>query len=247
MYSRYPKNFRNEVNEAFAIAIKHKRSEHFIEEQKRENPIMMGVFNKLQKELLPKPEELKKLLMEKTFKEFDKEKFIRERDEQASLEERLTRFYSGTNLLSTIMYIQERNLSMFKESFKKVACDEKGNLKKAILHNSSEIQPEILSQFVIQELEEGDVFSFKKVKKVNLEATDCEEEEDSEYDFDDEDLIQKVFETKEDLLRREKRDKIIQSCKSYVYLRENPKLFTKEEMETLRRPNIEGLSEENFQ
>jgi hypothetical protein len=88
MYSRYPKNFRNEVNAAFALAIQHKRSDHFIEEQKRENPIMMGVFNKLQKELLPKPEELKKLLKEKTFKEFDKEEFIRERDEQASLEER---------------------------------------------------------------------------------------------------------------------------------------------------------------
>jgi sarcosine oxidase delta subunit len=136
----------------------------------------------------------------------------------------------------------------FKEVFKKVACDNEGNLKKAILHNSSEIQQEILDQFVIQKLEEGDVFSFKKVKKVNLEAPDCEEEEEEYGDYDDdEDEFPYIFQTKEDLIRREKRDKIIQSCKSYVYLRENPKLFTKEEMETLRYPNIENLSEENFQ
>jgi hypothetical protein len=34
-----------------------------------------------------------------------------------------------------------------------VACDIEGNLKKAILHNSSEIQPEALSQFVMEKLD----------------------------------------------------------------------------------------------
>jgi hypothetical protein len=44
-----------------------------------------------------------------------------------------------TNLLSTIIHIREQNWSKFNEVFKKVACDVEGNLKKAILHNLSEI------------------------------------------------------------------------------------------------------------
>jgi hypothetical protein len=67
---------------------------------------------------------------------------------------------------------------------KKVACDIDGNLKKAILHNSSEIQPETLSQFVIKKLEQGDVFTFRKVNKDMIESPEYEEEE--EYEEDDE-------------------------------------------------------------
>jgi hypothetical protein len=197
MYSRNPKTFRNEINEAFAVAIKHRMSEYFVEEQLRNKPIATGVFNVLQKVLLPNPDEWRKLLNEKTFKEFDKEDFIRERDKQANLEKRLTDFHLGTNLLSTIIHIQEQNQLKFKEVFKKVACDNEGNLKKTILHNSSEIQPETLEQFVIQKLEEGDVFSFKKVKKVNLEAPDCEEEEEyGDYDDDEEDEFHTYFKQK---------------------------------------------------
>jgi hypothetical protein len=53
-----------------------------------------------------------------------------------------------------------------------------------------------------------------------LESPECEEEE------------YKIL-AKDDLIRKEKRDKLIRSCSSYVYLRETPKLFTKEERETL--------------
>jgi hypothetical protein len=203
--------------------------------------------------LLSKPDEWRKLLEEKTFDEFDEGKYNRDRAYQTKLEKTLSNFHLGTNLLSEIIHIREQNILQFNEVFKRVACDVEGNLNKAILHNSSEIQPDELSRFVIQRLEQGDIFSFKKVKPVMLETPELEEEDEygeyEEYeDSEDEDSKVPYKEyTKDDFIRREKRDKLIQNCKSYVYLRENPKLFTKEEMETLRHPNIENLSEENFQ
>jgi hypothetical protein len=117
---------------------------------------------------------------------------------------------------------------------------------KAILHNSSEIQPEVLSQFVIQKLEQGDVFTFKKVKKVMIESSEYEEEEYKEDESDEFSRRDKIFQ-KDDFERKEKSDKLIRSCRCYTYLRDSPNLFTKEERKTLLDPYIEDLSEENFQ
>jgi hypothetical protein len=125
------------------------------------------------------------LLEEETFTEFDEEKYNRERTYQAKLEKSLSNFHLGTNLLSTIIHIREQNILKFNEIFKKVACDIEGNLKKAILHNSSEIQPETLSQIIVQQLEQGDVFTFRKVKKVMIESPEYEEEEYEEEDESD--------------------------------------------------------------
>jgi hypothetical protein len=178
MYSRTPKGFREKVNLAYVEAIKHRNNEYFIQEQLRSKPTTTGVFNVLQKVLLPNPDEWEKLLNEKTFKEFDEEIYKRERTFQSMIEKKLSDFHLGTNLISTIIHIREQNTLKFNEVFKKVACDAEGNLKKAILYNSSEIQPEELNRFVIQKLEQGDVFSFIKVKKVMLETPECEEEEE---------------------------------------------------------------------
>jgi hypothetical protein len=125
------------------------------------------------------------LLEEKTFTEFDEEKYNRERTYQSKLEKSLSDFHLGTNLLSTIIHIREQNILKFNEIFKKAACNIDGILKKAILHNSSEIQPETLRQFVIQKLEQGDVFTFRKVKKVMIESPEYEEEEYEEEDESD--------------------------------------------------------------
>jgi hypothetical protein len=53
---------------------------------------------------------------------------------------------------------------------------------------------------IIDKIEQGDVFSFKKVKKVNLASPECEEEEYDEYE---EDEGYKIL-TKDDLIRKEK-------------------------------------------
>jgi hypothetical protein len=115
-------------------------------------------------------------------------------------------------------------------------------LKKAILHNSSAIQPEILSQFINNKLEQGDVFTFRKVKKIILESYEYEEEDDLDIIIKKDRIIEK-----DDFERKEKRDKLIRSCKCYTYLRDSPNLITKEERKTLLDPFIEDLSEENFQ
>jgi hypothetical protein len=106
----------------------------------------------------------------------------------------------------------------------------------------------MLSQFVIKKLEQGDVFTFRKVKKVMVESPEYEEEE--EYEEEDESdgygWREKIIE-KDELERKEKRDKLIRSCRCYTYLRDSPNLFTKEERNTLLDPFIEDLSEESFQ
>jgi hypothetical protein len=104
----------------------------------------------------------------------------------------------------------------------------------------------VLSQFVIQKHEQGDVFTFKKVEKVILESPEYEEEEEEDEEEDEYDDEFKIL-VKDDLERKEKRDKLIQNCKCYTYLRDSPNLFTKEERKTLLDPYIEDLSEENFQ
>jgi hypothetical protein len=71
MYSRAPKGFTERVNKAFAGAIIHKNSNYFVQEHLRTKPTATFVFNVLQKVLLPKPDEWRELLEEKTFEEFD--------------------------------------------------------------------------------------------------------------------------------------------------------------------------------
>jgi hypothetical protein len=89
---------------------------------------------------------------------------------------------------------------------------------------------------------------FRKVKKVMIESPEYEEEE--EYEEEDESdgygWGEKIIE-KDEFERKEKRDKLIRSCKCYSYLRDSPNLFTKEERKKLLDPFIEDLSEENFQ
>jgi hypothetical protein len=116
------------------------------------------------------------------------------------------------NLLSEIIHIRERNIIIFKKVFEEVACDIWGNLKKAILHNSSKIQPEMLSQFVIEKFDQGDIFSFKKVEAVILNENTFEEEEDwLVIDF----RPKVIIEDENSFKRAEKRRKLIQSCKCY--------------------------------
>jgi hypothetical protein len=115
-------------------------------------------------------------------------------------------------------------------------------LKKVILHNSSEIQSEVLSQFVIQKLEQGYVFTFKKVKKAVIESYEYEEEYESDIPRWKDRIIEKDY-----FERKEKRDKLIRNYRCYSYLRDSSNLFTKEEKEMLSDPFIEILSEENFQ
>jgi hypothetical protein len=107
MYSIAPKGFRERVNAALERATKHRNYEYFNREQLRTKPIATGVFNRLQKVLLPHPEEWGKLLDEKTFKEFDEEKYNRERKYQSMLKKSLSNFQLGTNLLSIIIHIRE--------------------------------------------------------------------------------------------------------------------------------------------
>jgi hypothetical protein len=108
MFSVGPKGFRERINKAFAIAVKHKNNDYFVQEQLRTKPIATGVFNVLQKVLLPNPDEWRDLLEEKTFEELDEGKYNRDRSYQTKLEKSLNDFHLGTNLLSTIIHIREQ-------------------------------------------------------------------------------------------------------------------------------------------
>jgi hypothetical protein len=81
---------------------------------------------------------------------------------QGNREEKICTEYLMIYLLVEVSRIKAHNIILFNEVFKRTACEEFGNLKKTILHNSSEIQPEELSQFAIEKLKEGDVFTIKK-------------------------------------------------------------------------------------
>jgi hypothetical protein len=89
----------------------------------------------------------------------------------------------GTNLLSEIIRIRAQNEIKFHETFNKVACDENGMLKKAILYNSFEIQPQTLNQLVIEKLDQGDMFTVRKIKTGPYKYLD-------EIDNEEEDLLE---------------------------------------------------------
>jgi hypothetical protein len=74
-----------------------------------------------------------------------------------------------SNLLVEVSHIRAHNIVLFNEVLKRTACNEFGNLKKVIQQNFSEIQPEELSQFVIEKLEEGDIFIFKKFENWRIQ------------------------------------------------------------------------------
>jgi hypothetical protein len=56
MFSIGSTQFKERVNKAFAVAIKHKNNDYFVQEQLRNKPIVTGVFNVLQKVLLKDPD-----------------------------------------------------------------------------------------------------------------------------------------------------------------------------------------------
>jgi hypothetical protein len=109
-------------------------------------------------------DKLKELKHRKELNEFDIDDYNFEREMQRNHEEKICNEYLMINLLVEVSRIRAHNIVLFNEVFKRTACDEFGNLKKAILHNSSEIQPLELSHFVIEKHKERDVFTIKKIE-----------------------------------------------------------------------------------
>jgi hypothetical protein len=116
MFSVGPKGFRERVNNAFAVAVKRKNSDYFVQEQLRTKLVAPGVFCVVQKVLLSNPDMWRDLLEEKTFEEFDEEKYNRDRMYHSKLEKSLSDFHLETNLLSAIVHNGERNILNIQKS-----------------------------------------------------------------------------------------------------------------------------------
>jgi hypothetical protein len=102
-------------------------------------------------------DKLKELTHRKDLTEFDIDDYNFEMEMQRNHEEKICNEYLLINLLVEVSRIRAHNIVLFNEIFKRTACDEFGNLRKAILFNSSEIQLEELSQFylILQKFEQS--------------------------------------------------------------------------------------------
>jgi hypothetical protein len=116
MFSIAPIQFRERVNEAFERAIKRKNSEYLIQEQLRNEPIVTGVFNGLQKVLLTDPNKWKELQNEKVYKEVDKEWQIKDRLVRGEREKDLNDFHLGQIYYQKLFVEQKMKRSLMKYS-----------------------------------------------------------------------------------------------------------------------------------